>query len=510
MKNIGISIFSQVIIILLGFVSRKVFLDSLGTEYLGVNGLLTNVLSAMVLIEGGMGISIVYNLYKPLADNDEEKIIALVQLYKKVYMLLATIVLLICCAMYPFLNILMKSSEGVKGITIVYIIFVIKSVLSYIYSYKWVLINADQRGYVLAKNNLIFQVISMVGKIAILMITNNYILYLLLELGLFIIQNIVNSKIVDKRYPYIKTKKKYAIDKYIKDNINKNVKAMFIQNIGSYAIFSTDNIIISAFINVKSVGLYSNYSMVMGQLASLLTPVIGGISNGVGNLIATEDNNKTYSIFKVVNFVAFWIYSLCSIFLFVLLEPFIDWWLGEGYLLSKITFLILLINFYMSGMRSVVNIFKSKAGMFAHDKYAPIVEGIINIVASIFFIKYLGLAGVFLGTTVSFIAISFWNQPRIIYKELFRESVLSYFKKYVFYLLITIGIGFITSSICNFVISGYSFISLVIRGLICLILPNSIYLILFHKTTEFKYLLNSLEVLLGKNKLFRKITALIA
>lgn len=504
-KNISINIFSQIIIILLGFVSRKIFLDNLGAEYLGINGLLTNVLSAMVLIEGGIGISITYNLYKPLAENDKDTIIALVQLYKKAYTILAIIIFTICLVMFPFIKILIKSGDNIKGINVVYWIFVSKSILSYIFAHKWALINSDQKGYVLARCNLIFQVLAIISKIAILIISKNYIIYLAIEVILFIVQNMVNSNIVNKRYPYINTKNKYVIEENVRDDITKNVKAMFIQNIGSYAIFSTDNIIISALISIKSVGLYSNYSMVMGQLAALLGPIIGGISNGVGNLIATENNKKTYSVFKVANFVAFWIYSWCSIFLFVLLEPFINWWLGEGYLLEEITFLILLINFYMSGMRSVINIFKSKAGMFAQDKYAPIVEGAINIVASIFLIKYLGLAGVFLGTTISFLSISFWNQPRILFKELFKRSLWVYFAKYIFYLLVTLITGIITINVCSLFIDGYSFMSLCARGIICLIIPNVIYLALFYKTEEFKYLLGALKGQISNIGVFNKI-----
>ena len=185
-KNISMSIFSQVVIILLGFLSRKVFINSLGEEYLGVNGLLTNVLSMMVLIEGGIGISIVYNLYKPLAENNKEKILALVQLYKKAYGILALIMIVISCGLYPFLGLIMKMFW-------VYFIFVAKNSISYINAYKWALVSADQKAYLLTKWNLIFQIITTLGKIVILMITENYILYLSIELIIFVIQNIVKT-----------------------------------------------------------------------------------------------------------------------------------------------------------------------------------------------------------------------------------------------------------------------------------------------------------------------------
>ena len=179
-KNISMSIFSQIIIILLGFLSRKVFVDNLGAEYLGVNGLLSNVLSMMVLIESGIGISIVYNLYKPLADNNKEKIVALVQLYKKAYTALAIIMLIISMVLYPFMGYLMKTDTNIPGMFVVYTIFVGKNMISYMNAYKWALINADQKGYVLAGSNLVFQIATTLGKIAILMVSKDYILYLYL------------------------------------------------------------------------------------------------------------------------------------------------------------------------------------------------------------------------------------------------------------------------------------------------------------------------------------------
>ncbi|MGL5245569.1 MAG: lipopolysaccharide biosynthesis protein [Sarcina sp.] len=489
MKNISISIFSQIVIILLGFVSRKIFLDNLGAEYLGVNGLLTNILSIIILIEGGIGGSIVYNLYKPLADNDHEKVAALVQLYKKAYLVLAIIILVISCAIYPFLGIFMKGGSGIPGMAIVYFIFVAKNMALYINSHRVALINADQRGYVLARVNLIFQILTTVTKIAILVATKSYILYLIVELVVFLMQTLISAIIVEKRYPYINDKKG-SIDLETKENITKNVKAMFLHNIGGYCVFGTDNILISSFVGVIAVGLYSNYTMIIGQLSSLITPIISGIGAGVGNLIATESKEKNYSIFKITYFISFWIHSFCVIFMYNLIEPFISWWIGSNYLLDKFTFMVILLNFYLMGMRLAISTFKNKAGLFVQDKYAPLLEGLINLVASIILVKYLGLVGIFIGTTISTLSIVFWNQPRIVYKHVFKVPLISYFNKYAIYGGLTLIVGAITTFVCNMTVNidNFSFISLIVRGMICLIVPNLIYFTVFFKTEEFQYL----------------------
>lgn len=488
-KNISISILSQVIIILLGFASRKVFVDSLGAEYLGVNGLLSNVLSMMVLIESGIGISIVYNLYKPLADENREKIIALVQLYKNAYTALAIIMLVISSVLYPFMGYLMNTDTDIQGIFVVYFIFVGKNIISYMNAYKWALINADQKGYVLSTSNLVFQVATTLGKIAVLMITQNYIAYLLIEVIIFVIQNIVNTIIVYRRYPYINSKSKYKIDEDTKLNITNNVKAMFLHNIGGYLVSSTDNILISAFVGLKSVGLYSNYTMVINQLSNLLSPIINGIGAGVGNLIATEDKEKTYFIFKISFMISFWIYSFATIFLYNLLDPFIGWLFGTEYILNKSIVFVVLLNFYLSGMRGTISTFKNKAGLFLQDKYISVVEGLVNLFGSLILMKYLGFIGVFLGTTLSTLVTVFWSQPRVVYKYLFKKNVKDYFTKYTLMSIIMLIVGVITTIICNSLVDGTSFVSLVFRGLICVLIVNILYLLLFIKTEEMKYLI---------------------
>ena len=470
---------------ILGFISRKVFIDNLGTEYLGINGLLTNIVSMLGLVEGGIGLSIIYNLYKPLAENETTKIIALIQLYKKLYTILAIVIFMIGIIIYPFLGYIIKDINVVPYIGVVYFIFICKNVISYLNAHKWSLINADQKGYIIAKYNLVFNIVTTITKIIILKLTKNYILFLLIEVIIFIIQNIYNGKVVNKMYPYIKTNKRYMIDNETKDNLIINVKAIFLHKIGSYCVFGTDNILISAFVNIKAVGLYSNYTMIINQLASLLTPIIGGIGASIGNLIATENEDKNYEIFKIMFLINFFIYSISSIFLYNLLEPFIDFWLGKGLLLDKLSFILIIVNFYITGMRCVVDTFKAKAGIFTHDKYMPLIEAFINLVSSILLVRYFGLAGIFMGTIISTIAIPLWNQPRLVYKNVFKKNLLDYFSKYILYALLTIFSGLISAQLCNLIYIESTFILLIIKGVICIIVPSIIYILILHRKEEF-------------------------
>ncbi|TCN22204.1 lipopolysaccharide biosynthesis protein [Mesobacillus foraminis] len=498
LKNMYIGVVSQIVLVLLGFISRKIFVDNLGIDYLGINGLLTNVLSLMALVESGIGISIVYNLYKPLADGDKKKVIALVQLYKKAYSFLALIVLAISICLYPFLGFLMKDGGNIEHLTFIYFLFVSKNMISYLNAHKWSLINADQRGYIITKINLIFQIITMVARIIILITTNSYVLYLVIELLLYLIQTIYSGRIVNNKYPYINTKEKFSIDLNTKENLVKNIKAMFLHNIGGFMVFGTDNILISSLISVGTVGLYSNYTMIIQQISALVAPVLGGIDASIGNLVATESTEKSYSIFKVYFLVSFWIYSFCVILLFNLLNPFISWWIGDVYILNNLSLFFILLNFYLTGMRTAIATFKNKAGLFTQDKYAPIFEGLINLITSLILFKYYGLAGIFMGTTVSTLLTVFWTQPVIVYKNVFKIPFTRYFIKYGTYSMIMVLVCMITTLACNNLISGGNFLSLIGRGLICLIIPFIFYFVLFYRSEEFKYILNIINSVLTK------------
>ncbi|MEH7309347.1 hypothetical protein V7137_30360, partial [Neobacillus drentensis] len=178
-------------------------------------------------------------------------------------------------------------------------------------------------------------------------------------------------------------------------------------------------------------------------------------------------------------------------FLYNLLEPFINWWLGKEYLLDSLTFIVLLINFYITGLRSTILTFKAKGGIFVQDKYMPLIEAAINLVLSLILVNHLGLAGIFIGTTVSTLVTVFWNAPRLVYKQIFNLPVRSYFSKYIYYAIITVITCYLTTNICEFFVEGKGIPSLIEKGFICLIFPNIIYLALFYTSKEFQYIKNA-------------------
>lgn len=490
LKNISMGLISQFVLIALGFISRKVFIDSLGIDYLGINGLLTNILSMLSLVEGGIGTSIVYNLYKPLSENNTEEVRSLIGLYRKIYRGIALGVFILSLGLFPIVWNIIKIDVTLENFSLIFFIFVFNNIIFYFNAHKWSLINADQKGYILEKYNLIFSVSVTAFKIIILYFTQNYILFLLVEFIIAIIQNIWNGKFVSKHYPYIKGMSISKVSKEVSKSIVKNSKAVFLHNVGTYCVFGTDNLLISIYVNIQTVGVYSTYSMIVSQLTAIINAVLNGVGASVGNLLATENSDKSYDIFNVLFLINFWLYSVAVIFLYNLLETFITWFYGDGLLLARSVFIVILINMYLNGMRSCILTFKSKAGMFQEDKYIPLLEAALNLIISIVLVKKYGLIGVFIGTTISTITVPFWTQAKLVYNKIFNKSFVIYLKKYLLYTFLMIISLYFTKFVCDFISFKYIFIQLCCKGVLSIFIPSIIYATVIYKKPEYNYLVN--------------------
>lgn len=487
-KNLISSLGITLTMILLGFLTRKVFVDNIGVEYLGLNGLLQNILGVMALLEGGFATSVVYNLYKPLAENDHPKIIALLQLYKKVYRYIALGIC--CCALiiYPFLDIFLKDAESLSYVSVVYFIFLFNSIVQYFTAYKWSIINASQKLYKLTTINLVYQVGLNITKLVILYYTQNYILYLVIESIFGIGLNIAIIKTANRLFPYLLTNKKYEVDLPTRRNITMNMKALFLHSVGGYFMHSTDNIVISSFVGVSVVGLYSNYSLILGTIGNMVGQILNSFSEGVGNLIAIESSEKVYHVFQTIFFVNFLVVSVPVIIIHNTITPFIQWWLGHEYILGYTTMCVILINFYINHMRNSALTFKTKSGIFVKDKYTPLLQGIINLVLSLIFVQYWGLTGVLIATAISILSIGFWQFPRLIYKYTFHKPLRNYFQMYLFYTIVGCCTLYISFYFCQFNNTQNLFIHTILNGLIsvgCILL---FFYLSFHRTTVFKEL----------------------
>ena len=497
-KNFIWSFFSTAVSLVLNFVARTALVKTLGATYVGVNGLFSNILGFLSLAELGIGTAIGFSLYKPLADNNIKKIQAYINFYRKAYRIIAAVVSVIGLSLIPFLSVIVKGGENVDHLTIIYIIFLFNSVSSYLITYKSTIISADQKAYKITKINTVVNIITIVFQIISLLIFKNFIVYLLVYAVICLIRNLyVNNYYTIKHYPYLRERNSERISKEERKTIFVKIKALMYHKIGEVVIYQTDSIIISSMINVTAFGYVSNYLMIINVIRNLINLFFSSIPASFGNLIATGDKSSLLRTYKRFNFIGFWAssFSFCS--LYFLLTPFVKIWLGENYVIEDKVVLLLVINFYMSVMRIAPHIVRAAAGAYEQDKLSPIIESILNLLVSIFAAYKFGLIGVYLGTFVSAFVPSIWR-PIVAYKYVLKEKVVLYFRDYFFYLIITIANSFLIKLITCFVSFNNIYINFCFIVLICLIIPNGVIVLLFHKSDEFIFLIQQIRNVLNK------------
>lgn len=485
--NTTVSFISQLIIILLGFISRRVLIYSVGVQYLGINGLMTNILTIFSLAESGIGTAIGYSLYKPLAENNIEKVKSLMRFYRNTYRILAGMTAIVGLLFYPFLPIFLKDNTAPDA-NIIYFLFLGSSVCSYLWSYKVTLNSSDQNKYLYTIANTLTQILVLIVKVFILYFTQNYILYLCIELGSTLIKNIIFSIIMDKRYPYLKDKSVKKLDEVEKNTLFVNIKSLFFGKIGYILSQCSDNLVISSIVSITSVGMYSNYTTLISSVSGFVTTFSSGVTASMGNLIACETKEKSYEVYKKIDFINYWLYTFSAICLICLMEPFIMIWLGDDYVLEKGILIIAVLTFYLKGINSGIEIAKNAAGLYHPDRFVPIIEAALNLAISIVLAFRIGLLGVLIGTFVSFLCCSFWTKPYFVYRDVFGIE----FSKYITWEGKRIVIALILGSFLYLFETMISFqnvyIDFIIKTISVVILSNSLLVLVFYKTREYIYI----------------------
>ncbi len=488
-KNMKYNIFSQILNLLIQFVSRTFFIKILGNEYLGINGLFSNILTILSLADMGIGTVLIYSMYKPLAENNEEKMKALMNIYKKIYNIIALTVLIIGLCITPFLQVFIKDMPNIQHIRFIFILYLLNTVVSYLCVYKISIINADQKNYIVTTRQQIFNIIANFIMIMVLVTTHNFILYLIVQMLFSIISNIYLSSLAEKMYPFIKDTKGYKLTKEEKRQIKKDTFAMMLHKIGGVVVGGTDNLIMSAMIGLEAVGIYSNYLLIINAIKKFTTQYFNSMSASIGNLNAMKDKEYSYDIFKKVFFGNFWIFTFCSICLFCLLNPFIEIWVGIDYTFHISIVAAIVISFYIEGMRQTVLIFREAMGIFTKDQLKPVIEAIVNLIVSVMLTLKFGIIGIILGTIISMLFVCVWIEARILFKYGFSKNVIEFFKIYAKYLVIGV-VGLILTYGANLLIKGNTITTLILRFTVSIIVSNLVILISTFKTKEFKYLYN--------------------
>ena len=482
--NTTVAVFSRIIAIFAGFVTRVVFTRMLNESYVGINGLFTDILNILSLTELGAGTAITYALYKPVADNNIPKQQALMQMFKWFYRITAGCVAAFGILIIPFMDVIMKNRPDVENLVFIYVLYLANSVVSYLLVYKRTLIEAHQLNYIVLLYQTAFLLIQYMCQILVLVIARDFILFLVMHIVCTVTSNICLSAKAGRLFPYLNEKAVEKLPEDEKKDIYKNIKAMLMHKAGAVIVNNTDNLIISSFVGVTSVGIYSNYFLVIGSVRQLLDQVFQGITASVGNLGVTEDNRHVKKIFETAFFTGNWLYGFAAICLYELLEPFIETSFGKSYLFTSDIVLVLCINFYINGTRKAALTFRDSLGLFFYDRYKAVAEALLNLVISIILVKHYGVLGVFTGTLSSMVLVSVWVEPYILYKYHIMQPCSMFFAKYSIYAALTGTVWWLTDIVCRYITGAPVFV-LAARALICIIIPNTIFTVFYHKTEEF-------------------------
>jgi len=491
-RNVSVMLLTQFITFILAFVSRTVFIKTLGAEYLGLNGLFFNVLNALSIAEMGLGAAISYALYKPIAENNTEQIKSLLAFYRKCYFIVGAFVIITGLLLVPFLPYLIKGEIKVPlSLAHIYLCFLANSSIGYFFAHKRTIIDDTQNKYLTNAIDFAGKTLVSIVQIFILVKFQNYMLFLYAQIFGTVLVSIAIHFSANKKFPYIKEKYN-VLSLEARKKIKSNVSILFFHKLGAIIVLGSDSILISAFVGLTELGLYSNYTLIITTIAIFVNLFIMGADASIGNAIATLKKDELYNVFKRISFLVFCISGFSAVCLLNLINPFIELWIGDFFVLPYSVVVVMSMNFFFAQNRSVVLTFKYDAGIFRPDMYKPLIEIVFNLGLSIILAMRYGVLGVVMGTLANIVLICIGTEAYIIHKHLFKCKVWNYAKSYLIQIL---------ALLFAYAISFYinTFIDMfVLKCLVSIFVSALVYFLFFFRTEEFRYFVE-----LGK-KMVRK------
>lgn len=486
-RNVTVDAVGQTFSILVRFFSRTVFVRFLSEDYLGLNGLFSNILTVLSLAELGVGAAIVYSLYRPLAEGNTGEIKSLMRLFRRAYTAIGLFVLLLGAALTPFLSFFVREMPDLPHIRLIYLLYVFESAASYFFAYKRSLLMADQNRYILSLYQYAIYILRALAQIVVLYLTRDYILYYAVQIFSTLLENLLVSRRADRMYPYLREKDAAPLSEEVSGTIRKNVTAMLCHRLGGVVVNGTDNLLIAKLVAVGSVGLYSNYLMITSTLTAVYDAALQSLTASFGDLNVSADDAHKKEVFDRLNFGCSWLYGWSAVCLACLCQSFIRWWLGERLLLPLSTVYWIAAMFYCSGMRKAVLLCRDAMGLYWNDRFKPLAEALINLVSSILLGRRYGIDGIFMGTVLSTMTTCFWVEPLMLYRHGLHAPVGEYFRRYLCHTALTLVALLLTRFLLSLLPPAGGLPALLLRFLLCALAPNLVYLPAYCRRSELRY-----------------------
>ncbi|WP_411895055.1 lipopolysaccharide biosynthesis protein [Winogradskyella sp. A2] len=441
LRNAWVAALFFLVYIIVQFYSRNIFLDKLGDEFIGIVGTLKSILQFLNLSELGIGVAVGFSLYKPIYDDNKEKIIEIIGylgfLYKRIglFVLIASLLLL---TFFPHIFDDVETNIGV--IIFLFASLVVSNLLSYFFAYHAFLLDADQKSYVNITINQSIFILRLILQCLVLIYFENLIYWILLELLTPFLYIYILRKRIRVMYPWLVFKFKISKEIRLKHkNLLKKIKQISFHKLGTFITNGTDNIIIFSFINPTMVAFVGNYQLIMNNVNTLVNQFFNGTNASVGNLVAENDQQNIHKVFWEMMALRFFFAGCGTVLLFIGFDDLITIWIGTKYIMDGNILIALILIFFILQVRQPVDSYIQAYGLYS-DIWAPVVQSSINLVFSIVFVKMYGVIGVFIGTIISQVSIVMLWRPYFLFSSGFRSSILKYisgFFSHLLYLLIS-------------------------------------------------------------------------
>lgn len=444
--NARVNLIFYFLTLVLSFFSRKIFLDTLGADFVGLTGTLQNLLGFLNLAELGIGSAIGYVLYKPLFDHDEAKINEIISVFGYLYRWIGFIILGAGLVLACFLPMIFPNTQFEMGIIFfAYFAFLASSLIGYFANYKQTLLGADQKNYVVTAYFQTATIIKTLIQMASAYYTGSYYLWVAIELAFGIIYSFILNWKINQVYPWLHSEVRLGKQLFKKyPEVMKYTKQLFVHKIGGFTQWQTTPFLIYAFVSLQTVAYYGNYTIIVNKIDGFISNFLGSTGAGVGNLIAEGNRSKEIRVFWELLGVRFFVSGIVMFSIFMLIEPFITLWLGAEYILSRTVLIIILINFFLNLTRGATDQFLYGHGLF-YDTWSPVVEAFIYIIVAIIGGHFWGLEGVLLGATVSLtVVIGCWK-PYFLFTKGFKIPVIKYWggwSKYILLIFLSGGLAY--------------------------------------------------------------------
>lgn len=484
-RNIIFGVLLKIYQIAMPFFIRTAMIYYMGVEYLGLDSLFTSILQVLNMAELGVSSAMVYGMYKPIAEDDENTICALLKLYRTYYRIIGLVIGVVGACLTPIIPILIKSNlPNGLNIYVLYWMNLITTVFSYwLLAYKMALFQAHQRIDVVSKISIITYSIRYFLQLFIIIVVKNYYLYLIAMLMTQILTNIFTAIQATKIYPNYKPKG-YLEKENIKI-INQRIKDLFTSKLGSVIVNSADTIVISTFLGLTVLAVYQNYYYILTSIIGLVTIIFNACTAGIGNSMIIETKEKNFNDLKKFTFLIVWIAGFCTCCFLCLYQPFMEIWVGKRYMLSQSAVICFCIYYFVYEVNQLLNTYKDAAGIWHEDRYRPLVTAISNLIMNIILVQFCDIFGVLLSTVLSTLCIGMPWLLHNLFTVLFDYSQLKeYLNKILKYTIIVILSCLLSYIICNMMVLG-KWMTLIVRSVICILIPNLIYYVAYKNMKEF-------------------------